>query len=134
VKAAYCVVHFADKHTEDIAMSLAELEIARSKSQQNDGGMLWKQHYAEACKKSTYNRAFKILYQAPDTAVIFKQYEPEDATDTTYSEVTTDAPDLSVMAKEQPEKRGDDEVFEAVEEVKEPVKEAKKKREAPDLL
>lgn len=88
VKAAYVTIHFTDGHREEVIMSVSEIEKARLRSKQQQG-MMWKDHYAEACKKTVYNRAFKVHYKLPDTAVAFKQYEVTDETiDASHQEVT----------------------------------------------
>lgn len=102
VKAAYCSIHFADGHREDIVMSVAEIEIARSKSQQQNG-MMWAGHYAEACKKTTYNRAFKVNYRMPKTAVIFNQYEvvEEEVTPVVEAPAQVEAPLVAAEVVDQ---------------------------------
>lgn len=108
VIAAYVSIHFEDNHREDIVLSLEELKIARSKSKMEGGGELWKTHFAEACKKTCYNRAYKVLYKMPDTAVIFKQYDQEETTDTTYQEVSAPAEEVvaeELVSEEKPKKK-----------------------------
>lgn len=86
VKAAYCCIHFTDGHREDIIMSIHEIEKARMRSKQPNG-MMWKDHYGEACKKTTYNRGYKVHYRRPETSLAFQQFEGvEETVETTYSE------------------------------------------------
>lgn len=102
VIAAYCTIHFTDDSFEDVVMSIDQIEIARAKSQQPNG-MMWGGSYEEACKKTTYNRAHKIHYKVPETAVLFKQYEPEETTDSSYQEVA-DETQLSEVVNEEVKK------------------------------
>jgi phage RecT family recombinase len=87
VKAVYCVVHFKDGTTKDIAMSIAEIETARSHSPQPNGST-WTKNYAEMAKKTVYNRAFKELYKLPRTAVIYEQFEAPETKDVEHAEVS----------------------------------------------
>jgi recombinational DNA repair protein RecT len=87
IKAVYCVVHYKNGTTQDIAMSVAEIEIARSHSQQPNGST-WTKNYAEMAKKTVYNRTFKELYKLPRTAVIYQQFEAPETQDIPHAEVT----------------------------------------------
>lgn len=78
IKGAYCTVHFTDGRSEDVLLTVAEIETARAKSPAPDGPA-WGQSYGEMCKKSTYNRAFKIYYRTPDTAVLYRQFDVDAA-------------------------------------------------------
>lgn len=78
VIAAYVTIHFTDGHTEDVWVSIDEIEKARAKSKLPDG-MMWKDHYGEACKKTVYNRAYKVHYIQPDSVVLYKQYETKES-------------------------------------------------------
>jgi recombinational DNA repair protein RecT len=135
VKAVYATVHFTDKHTEDYVMSLEELKIARSKSKMQEGGMLWKQHYGEACKKSVYNRIFKVLYQVPDTATIYKQFEV--AEDVPYSDVSDEQKpeekrEDNFMTSEAPSEKFEDASIIPADDFEQAPKTTKKKRDVPD--
>lgn len=107
VVAAYVSIHFTDNHREDIVLSIEEIKIARSKSRMEGGGELWKTHFGEACKKTAYNRAYKVLYKFPDTAVIFKQFEPtEETIEAPHQVVEQQAEEVvTEEAEEKPKKR-----------------------------
>ncbi len=93
VKAAYCTIHFADGHDEDVVMSINEIEIARSKSQQPNG-MMWSGSYEEACKKTTYNRAYKVNYKRPTKAFVYQQFEQPETVETTAQVMDAPVEDL----------------------------------------
>lgn len=137
VVGAYCTVHFTDGHSEDVVVDLNELKKARAKSTNvswvdgakvKDGGQLWVQHYGEACKKTTYNRAFKVYYKQPSTAVIFKQFESKEEDE----QVTTDVAHTTVSEEDVFPTATQEEAAqvvdaEVVEEAKTAPKEKKKK-------
>lgn len=121
VKAAYCCIHFTDGHREDVIMSIHEIEKARLRSRQPNG-IMWKDHYGEACKKTTYNRGYKVHYKRPETSLLYKQFEGDDeqTVETTYEEETKST---------EPEAQEVEVVHEVVKqevEKKEPVKQTRK--------
>lgn len=81
VMACYVSVHFKDGSREDIVMSVDAIERARVHSKQQEG-MMWKGHYDEACKKTVYNRVYKLKRKEADTPTIFKRFELKDEGDT----------------------------------------------------
>ena len=135
VIGAYCTIHFSDNHTEDIVLSLEELKKARSKSKMKDGGELWVTFYGEACKKSTYNRAFKVHHKMPSTVFVFPEYEGgDDDVDKKLPPQNNDAPDFSSGNSGNAQSEEESSDFIDAEVVDEPIKEektSKKKTEAP---
>lgn len=130
VKAVYVSVHFKGGRREEVVMNIHELKAARSKSKMNEGGALWIEHYGEAAKKSVYNRAFKVHYKYPDTAMVFSQFEPEEETIEKQYE-TVREPDFTSDLDNQVNHDasvGKEEIPTA-EVVDEPVKEVRKKKE-----
>lgn len=135
VEGVYCTIHFTDGHREEILLDRHELKKARDKSTNvsyvdgqkvKDGGELWRTHYGEACKKSTYNRAHKVHYKVPETAVIYQAFEsPEEPIDTTYQEEKSEEPDFTT---EPTESMSDAEVV-----VDEPKEKEKPKRTRPTI-
>ena len=120
VMAAYCSVHFTDGHREDVVITIDEIEAARAHSTNvsyhgqekvKDGGQLWTQHYGEACKKTTYNRTYKVLNVEPDTPVMFKRFEiKEEVQDIPHKEVVErgagdDYPVIDQSPAEEPVKK-----------------------------
>lgn len=136
IKAAYCTVHFTDGHQEDIIMSIDEIEIARSKSKQPNGQM-WAQSYAEACKKTTYNRAYKVHYIAPDTVTLYKQFEAPESVIESEHEVVTESDPTVIASAESVSEEFNPSVNEQTGEVYEPeVTSGKKKgkKEEPEAF
>lgn len=147
VKGAYCTVMFTDGTSKEVVLTLHELKAARSKSPnvsyiekdgQNvkvrDGGELWNKFYGEACKKSTYNRAFKIYHKLPETAMTFPQWEApeEEATqDVNYTPVAED----TFLSNEAPAPQAvaEEPVVNPVPEPKKAPVKAQKKEEAKPI-
>lgn len=97
VIAAYCTVHFEDGHTEDVIVNNHRLKAARAASKMTNGGDLWIKYYEEACKKTTYNAAFKVHWKKPETAVLFQQWEaPDDQPET--QDITSEEVDPTVIS------------------------------------
>lgn len=123
VKAVYCCIHFTDGHREDVIMSVHEIEKARLRSKQPNG-IMWKDHYGEACKKTAYNRGYKVHYRRPETSLFYKQFEGEEETvDTTFQE----APEV-VSGEAQP-----DDAVVIDTPTQEETKKEKPKRSVPDI-
>lgn len=81
VVGAYCRIVYDDGHTRDIIIDASEIKKARESSQMQDGGKLWINHYGEAVKKTTYNRAFKVMWRKPEAAVLYQQWEAPEKDD-----------------------------------------------------
>ena len=149
VEGVYCTIIFLDKTEREVVVNKHELKKARAASKMEGGGELWKTHYGEACKKTSYNRAFKEYWDKPKSDALFTYSIPDesdgsDTVDTTAEEVNV--VDQTVIAQGQPEQSSPpaEEKFnpglnEQTGEVYEPevVKEAPKKnknRPAPEKL
>jgi recombinational DNA repair protein RecT len=139
VIAAYCTIHFKDGHEEDVIVSIDEIKAARAKSKMEGGGELWKSHFGEACKKTTYNRAFKVHWKKPQTDVLFKYDQPsgEDTVDA-QSEDVSDAVDPTVVDQAQPAVDQKDDfksnVNESTGEVYEEAKVVQKEKKKPEAF
>lgn len=108
IAGAYCTVHFTDGHREDVLVDIEEIKIARSKAPTQN---VWNQHFGEMCKKTTYNRAKKVLYKQPNTVVLFGAWEGKETEDVTHQEVRPEnvdedgvVTDAEVVEQEDPEK------------------------------
>lgn len=96
VVAAYCTVHFKDGHYEDVVMDINEIEVARSKSPMPEGDT-WTKSYGEMCKKSTYNRSWKIHGRTPEPMKMYKKYDidqQDETNDITHQNVSDVMPQL----------------------------------------
>lgn len=124
VIAAYCTIHFSDGHSEQVVLSVAEIEIAKSKSPSKDKAV-WINHYGEMCKKTTYNRAYKDHRRTPKNVVEYKQYNTEETHDTT-AEVVSSSSIASDVEFSQPEEVQHDEG--PAQETNDPPKENKASR------
>jgi phage RecT family recombinase len=129
VIACYCTVHLTSG-PEDVLMTIDEIEAARKRSKQPDG-MMWKDHYPEACKKTLYNRAYKIHYQQPDTIVLYKQWEVPETIEAESEDVTDEV--VVVAAEPEPFKANVNEQTGEIYEVAEAdlKKKSKKTEEEP---
>jgi recombinational DNA repair protein RecT len=79
VVGAYCTVKFQDGTEREVVVTQTELKKARAASKMNEGGDLWIKYYGEACKKTTYNRAFKVYWDKPQTDKLFSYTVPDDS-------------------------------------------------------
>lgn len=109
VMAVWINVEFADRE-RDYWLSLEELKKRRAASKMQGGGALWGIHYGEAAKKSIINYLYKAEYKAPETQMIFPQYEnavevnDEETTDANVvhqETLPTVAPDFNPNVNEQ---------------------------------
>lgn len=127
VIAAYCTIHFDDGHTEDVIVNNHRLKAARAASKMNGGGDLWNKYYEEACKKTTYNAAFKVHWKKPDTAVLFKQWEAPEEQDT--QDIPTEEVDPTVISPSVETETFNPAVNEQTGEVYTPTEEATTKKQ-----
>lgn len=107
VTGVYCTIVFADKNEREVVVTASELKKARAASKMTDGGDLWNKYYGEACKKTAYNRAYKVYWDKPTTDAFFQYTLPEesdgsDTEDTTAEDVTHQV-DQTVISQGQPE-------------------------------
>ena len=116
IKAVYLTVDWAGGYSTEYWLSLEELKTRRSKSKMNGGGALWQEHFGEAAKKSVINYLFKAEYKAPETQMLFPQYEQAVVAD----EEPTDAdviPEVVSDSSDVPEDKFDGNVNEQTGEV-----------------
>lgn len=136
VIGCYCTIHYKNGTSRDIVIDANEIKKARSASKMTDGGDLWIKFYGEACKKTVYNRAFKVLYKKPSSDALFSQFEgPEsDAVIEMQAEEVRDEQPTQHTQDQQPPANVDTdtgEVTEAEEVKEEPRKETKRKKSEP---
>lgn len=98
VVGAYCTIKFSDATEREVVVTANELKKARAASKMADGGDLWIKYYGEACKKTAYNRAFKVYWDKPQTDAVFTYTaSPEDEAIDTQAEDVTDQIDATVI-------------------------------------
>lgn len=101
VVGAYCTIVFADKTEREVVVTASELKKARAASKMTEGGDLWTKYYGEACKKTAYNRAFKIYWDKPKSDAMFEYKVPDESdgadTQDTIGEDVTDQVDQTVI-------------------------------------
>lgn len=107
VEGVYCTIVFTDGTEREVVVNRHELKKARNASKMEGGGELWKTHYGEACKKTSYNRAFKEYWDKPQTDALFTYSVPDDSdgsdTQDTSAEDVTHQVDQTVISQGQPE-------------------------------
>jgi recombinational DNA repair protein RecT len=82
VLGAYVTIEYKNGDKIQVVVDQSEIAKARKASKMQDGGALWTQYYGEACKKTAYNRAFKVKWRKPEASVLYEQWEaPEGGSD-----------------------------------------------------
>jgi recombinational DNA repair protein RecT len=131
VVGVYCIIEYKDGNRVYIVLDQSEIAKARKSSLMTDGGKLWTEHYAEACKKTAYNRAFKVKWRKPEASVLYEQWEPKDdepVIQEMAAEVVDEPtmPEPSIPGSEQVDKETGEVTIVSTEE--EPKKEARPRR------